>query len=126
MRNFYSSAVMSLPKFKRVLVIVGISMLSFSFSGCAASDDWEIYATVHGTVTDYQTGEALSNAGVVLSPTNQTKQTGPDGAFRFEDLDAQQYTITVQKSGYQVNRKIVTAISGESVEAHIQLTKIPE
>ncbi len=96
------------------------------FSGCSSSDDYDIYATIRGRITDYVTGEPLTNASVVLSPSNQTKQTADDGVFVFEELDAQQYTLSVQKTGYQPNRKIVNALSGESVEVNIQLTKIPE
>jgi hypothetical protein len=38
-------------------------------------------------------------------------------------LDAQQYTITVQKDGYSTNRKTVTVFAGEKTEASIPLTK---
>lgn len=94
---------------------------------CGCSDyDYEIYSSVYGTVSDYETGEPISNASVVLSPTNATKHTGTDGTFRFDELDAQQYTITFQKAGYQPNRKLVTAVSGESLEVNIHLKKIEQ
>jgi DNA-binding winged helix-turn-helix (wHTH) protein len=60
---------------------------------------------------------------VVLSPGGKTKTTGSDGRYEFQDLDAAQYTITVQKNGYQTNRKTVTAVSDEKTEANIPLTK---
>lgn len=93
-------------------------------SGCSEDDDYEIYATLHGIVTDYETGTPLSNASVVLSPSSHTVQTGTDGRFTFNNLDAQPYTITVQKAGYQPNRKTVTTISGESMEVNIPMNKI--
>lgn len=86
--------------------------------------DYEIYSSVYGIVADNETGEPIFNASVVLSPTNITKHTGADGAYRFDDLDAQQYTITFQKAGYQPNRKLVNAISGEELEVNIHLKKI--
>ncbi len=46
------------------------------------------------------------------------------GAYRFEKLNAQQYMITVQKTGYQPNRKTVTAISVKEMEINIPRTKI--
>jgi hypothetical protein len=49
--------------------------------------------------------------------------SGDDGRFEFKDLEAVQYTITVQKTGYQTNRKTVTAVAGESVKADIPLIK---
>lgn len=105
-----------------------IFLSALCLSGClcagCSDDDYEIYSTVYGTVTDYATGTPLENVHVVLSPSNLTDQTGADGAFHFENLDARQYTITVQKAGYQPNRKIIAAISGERMEADIQMMKI--
>jgi hypothetical protein len=91
----------------------------------ACGDDTvNIYATLHGVVTDSETAEPVSGASIVLSPGGKTKPpTGTDGRYEFTDLDAQQYTITVQKTGYQTNYKTVTAVSGESTEANIPLTK---
>ena len=101
-----------------------VMLLAFAAS-CSSADDYEIFAKIQGTVTDYQTGEPLSNASVTLSPSGLSKQTDVNGFYRFEELDAQQYTITVQKSGYQPNRKTITAISGETQRVDIQLTLIP-
>ena len=95
-------------------------------SGCSSSDDYEIFAKIQGTVTDAQTGAQLENAIVTLSPSGLSKQTDENGFYRFEELDAQQYTITVQKTGYQPNRKTITAISGETQQVDIQLTVIPQ
>ena len=94
-------------------------------TGCD-STDYEIFAKIQGTVTDHQTGAQLENASVTLSPSGVTKQTDANGFYRFEELDAQQYTITVQKSGYQPNRKTITAMSGETMQVDIQLTIIPK
>ncbi|MDR1416007.1 MAG: carboxypeptidase-like regulatory domain-containing protein [Prevotellaceae bacterium] len=92
------------------------------YSGCT-DDTLNIYATLHGVVTDSETAEPVSGASIMLSPGGKTKTSGADGRYEFADLDAAQYTITVQKSGYQTNRKTVTAVSGESTEANIPLTK---
>jgi len=78
---------------------------------------------LYGVVNDSETGDLISGASVVLSPGGKTKTTGTDGRYEFLDLDPQQYTITVQKTGYQTNRKTVTAVVGEKTEANIPLTK---
>ena len=102
------------------------AIVLFCLSGCSNSNDFEIFASIQGVVTDYNTGKALENASVTLSPSGLSKQTDGNGYYKFEELDATQYTITVQKAGYQPNRKTVTAISGETLTVEIQLTVIPK
>ncbi|MCH5327887.1 MAG: carboxypeptidase regulatory-like domain-containing protein [Coprobacter sp.] len=103
---------------------MALAALLFSFSGCSG-DDYEIFCTIHGTVTDYQTGAPIEKASVVLSPSGITLYTNAQGEYRFEELEAQQYTVTVQKAGYMANRKNIEAISGESTQVDIQLVPIP-
>lgn len=105
------------------LVLCGCCV-SFLFCGCSNNDDYEIYATIHGRVTDFESGAPIANAIVTLSPSSLTQQTNGEGGFTFSNLDAGTYTLTVQKAGYQPNRKTVTAISGESMEVNIPLTII--
>ena len=73
-------------------------------------------------MTDKQTGDPLNNVTVTLSPGGTTKITGSDGLFEFNELTPQQYTITVQKSGYESNRKTLSAVVGEKVQANITMT----
>lgn len=114
------------PYLTKLLTCATALLLAASVTGCSDNDDYDIYAAIRGRITDYITGEPISNASITLSPSNATKQTADNGEFIFEDLDPGQYTITVQKAGYQPNRKTVTAISGESTEANISLTTIPQ
>lgn len=100
-------------------------LLFFGVSGCSESDDFEVFSTIQGTITDYDTGLPLENAVVTLSPSGLSCQTDISGAYSFEGIDARQYTLTVQKNGYQPNRKAVIAISGEIMTVNIQLTPIP-
>lgn len=97
-----------------------------ALSGCSNSNDYEIYASIHGNVTDYTDGKPLENATVVLSPVGITKQTDATGYYQFENLEIQQYTITVQKNDYQPNRKTISGMSGEDLQVDIQLTPIPQ
>lgn len=95
-------------------------------SGCSSSDDFEIFAKIQGTVTDYSTGLPIQGANVTLTPSGLSRVTDDNGNYRFDELDDQQYTLTVQKSGYQPNRKTVMAVSGETQQVDVQLTAIPE
>ena len=111
---------------KNGLICALAFVLLTCWSGCSSSDDYEIFAKIHGTVTDYQTGEPIEKASVVLSPSGISKQTDANGYYQFDELDTRQYTLTVQKVGYQPNRKTASAISGENLQVDIQLTIIPE
>ena len=96
--------------------------MMFLSGGCKKEYE-ATYASIYGIVNDSETGELIAVASVVLSPGGKTTTTGTDGRYEFKDLDPQQYTITVQKTGYQTNRKTVTAVVGESTEANVPLTK---
>ena len=83
--------------------------------------EYDNFATLYGVVSDQATGDPIAHATVVLSPGGTTKTTGTDGRFEFPELEPQQYTVTVQKSGYQTNRKSVTAVVGERIEVNMPL-----
>jgi hypothetical protein len=106
---------------KKVVILCCCALMLWVHSGCTKSE-YNSFATLYGVITDHATGKPVSNASVVLSPSGKTQVTGDDGIFTFNDLDPQQYTITVQKTGYQTNRKTVTAVVGEETEANIPLT----
>ncbi|MCM1151956.1 MAG: carboxypeptidase-like regulatory domain-containing protein [Alistipes sp.] len=97
--------------------IVALCVLT---TACSKTE-YDNFATLYGMVSDSAAGNPIANATVVLSPGGTTKMTGNDGRFEFSDLEPQQYTITVQKSGYQTNRKSITAIVGEQIEVNITL-----
>jgi uncharacterized membrane protein len=107
---------------KQTLVLTICALLSVTFSTCN-KPEYEIFGSVYGIVSDSESGELLENATVTLSPGGKSTTTGTDGRYEFADLEPKQYTITVQKNGYQTNRKTVTAIVDVQSEANIPLTK---
>jgi hypothetical protein len=107
---------------KKYMLLLSYLFMYVALQSCSKSE-YNLFATLYGVVTDHATGEPIANASVVLSPGGKTQTTGSDGTFLFDDLDPQQYTVTVQKTGYQTNRKTVTAVSGGQVEVNIPLTQ---
>jgi len=107
---------------KIMQILLACTLLLGVCAGCT-KDSPNLYATLYGVVTDQATAEPLAGVSVVLSPGGKTKTTGTDGQYEFLDLDPQQYTITVQKTGYQTNRKTVTAVTDEKTEANISMAK---
>ena len=110
---------------KFILSIVSCLGLSMILSGCSPVTDYEIYGSIKGTVVDYDTGMPISGASIMIVPGNQTVMSDANGGFEFIDLDSGQYTLSIQKSGYQANRKIVDVITGETVNTAISLSVIP-
>lgn len=98
------------------------SIIILIFTACSKTE-YSIFSTLQGFVNDNETGNPVSGVNVILSPSGITKITGNDGYFEFQELTPQQYTITVQKTGYATNRKSITAVSGENTEVNITITK---
>lgn len=84
---------------------------------------YDTFCTISGTVIDLETGDPIQQATVTLSPTGYNTYTGDDGHFEFIELDARQYTVTVQKTGYVTNRKTVTTVAGGVVDVSMTLQK---
>lgn len=85
------------------------------------SQEYDIYTTVHGLVTDASSAEPLEAVTVTLSPGGMNCLTNRDGEFKFADVDAVQYKVMAQKEGYVTNHMIVTGVAGESVAINITL-----
>lgn len=110
-------------KTKFLITALGL-MILFGLGSCSKNEDFDIFCTLHGIVVDDASGEPIAGATITLSPGGRTQTSGSDGRYQFSNVDAMQYTVTVQKPGYNTNRKIVTVISGESTEANVSLHKI--
>lgn len=108
---------------------IGFLSLAFALLLCFATScsddyvDYNVLGAISGTVIDFDTGNPVQQATVTLSPSGMNTYTGDDGRFEFVDLDARQYTVTVQKTGYVTNRKTVTTIAGGNVDISLTLQK---
>ncbi len=106
--------------FAALFAVVMLSVL-----GCKKdTDDVTIkQGAIYGIVTDFATGDPVYNANVQLRPSGGTTLTDLDGSYQFNDLNAQQYTITVQMGGYRTDRKSVNLVAGEKTEVTFALHK---
>lgn len=104
---------------KKILLLCLVALPLFL--SCTKEEN-DSFGTLYGVVSDVKTGSPLDNVTVTLSPGGTTKLTGSDGLFEYSELTPQQYTITVQKTGYQTNRKTLSAVVGEKTEANITMT----
>lgn len=84
---------------------------------------YDTFGTISGTVVEMSTGDVIEGALVTLSPTGKNTYTGSDGFFELQNLEAQQYTLTVQATGYTTNRKTVTVVAGAVERVNITLER---
>lgn len=106
-------------KFLFVFALVLGSLVFLSVS-CKPTT-YDTFGEIYGTICTIDTNEPIEGALVTLSPGAKTYMTLDDGSFVFKKLDIEQYTLTVQKEGYSTNRKSITPVAGERVEAVILL-----
>lgn len=90
--------------------------------GCS-EDEVPTFGGVYGIVSDSETGSALRNVEVVLSPGNLSTVTGVDGHFEFKDLDPGQVKVQVSSAGYVTDSRQVTVVPGMSSQCDISLKK---
>ena len=77
--------------------------------------------SISGLVVDANTQNPLQGVLVTLMPSSYNYYTGIDGLFLFDNLNAQQYTLTAQANGYKTDRKTVNLTTEESQEITFSL-----
>ena len=104
------------------LALFLVALLSLSATTCLAQ---QVSATLFGTVTD-PAGAVIPDAKITaLNPANgrsTTATTQADGTYVFPSLEPADYTITVEKTGfdkYEQNR--VTMVVNQKSRLDIQL-----
>lgn len=99
-----------------------IALLALMFAGCT-EDEYTLFGTLLGTVTDAETGEPISNVTLTLSPSGKSTTTGSDGIFEFDNLEALQYKMQARHTNYKTDSKTVNVLAGETVRGDMQLTR---
>jgi len=103
---------------KKLFLFAALAVL---FSGCT-EDEYTLFGTISGTVTDVNTGEPVGNVSLTLSPSGKTSVTGSDGNYEFIDLEATQYKIQARHIDYKTDTKTVNVLAGQTARGDMQLT----
>ena len=84
----------------------------------------EKLGTIYGTVTDFASGEPISNANVRLNPRGETTLTGSDGTYQFNDVTNGNYSLSLSKNGYMDldDDYVIEIENGNSVRRDLQLS----
>ena len=80
---------------------------------------------ISGVVSDKNTGEPVATVSATLSPGGNSTVTGSDGSFEFVGLGPGEYTVNINKEGYNGNNKTVTVVAGQTTQAHLLIERIP-
>lgn len=106
---------------KKIVLLAAIC-LPMLFSSCAKKVV-NTSISIYGTVVDADTNAPIQGVLLTLMPSSKNRYTGSDGSYEFDDLNAQQYTITAQMGGYKTDRKTVNLTAGEREEVTFALHK---
>ena len=108
---------------KKTITFLSVCVALLLLASACTRTEYDLFGNISGTVIDVDTGEPVQQATVTLSPTSKNTYTGMDGQFEFHELEASQYTVTVQKTGYQANRKLVNVNAGETTDVALVMKK---
>lgn len=91
--------------------------------GAAASSSSEraAAASVHGTVVDASTGQAVAGAMVRVHELGRRELSHEDGAFHFDALPAGTYTVAAERIGYAPAEQTVRVADGETARVTLSL-----
>lgn len=116
-------------KKQRLFKLVALLVLCSAMLGCGKEDPLNPTSqknSIYGTVTDFATGELVSNANVRLNPIGETTLTGSDGMFQFTDVPDGKYSLSISKNGYADldDDYIIEIKNGKSVRRDVQLKSL--
>ena len=84
----------------------------------------EVFGSISGYVVDEDSGAAIGGARVTLTPTGSSQVTSTDGEFLFDNLDAQEYTLSIQKDGYKDLSQKVSVKAGVTSSVQVAMSPI--
>ena len=107
-----------------ILLVLAIAGVCCFIGGCE-TEEYAPYGKVKGVVLDGDIDVPIENATVYFHEISMSVLTDERGEFMSEDLKAGNYTMLVQKAGYQSNHKEITIRKGEILSTVITIKKIP-
>lgn len=113
-------------KTNHLIKFAALSLLCCMLFGCEKenpSASSTKYGSIYGTVTDFVTGDPVSNANVRLNPRGETTLTGSDGTFQFDDVTDGKYSLSLSKNGYVDldDDYVINIENGNNVRRDVQL-----
>lgn len=89
---------------------------------CSESEK-DFSGDILGTVIDKDTSQPLQDV-LVSIPGERSQRTESDGSFRFQDIPANDYTLTFEKDGYETGTRQIALAVGESKRVDMLLAPL--
>lgn len=114
-----------LSEYMRHFTFGAMMLALFTIVGCEPVT-YDVFSAIAGKVVDKDTMEPLVGAEIALNPSSKDAlMTEENGYFEFLNLESDtQYTLIIQKSGYESNFKTLKTIAGETHNVTITLKKL--
>jgi hypothetical protein len=112
---------------KKYIIFLTIAMASLSIfylQSCKEEDPLVTTGSIMGVITDADSKQPLKGASVSIEPGGSAKVTGNDGAYSFDQLDAQEYTLTYTKEDYIAASKKITVKQNMNTSVDVALEPI--
>lgn len=82
----------------------------------------ETFGNISGVVRDSRTNEPVEGVKVTLTPTGASQVTDMEGAFLFDNLDAQEFTLMFTKAGFETVSQKISVKPGLSTSVQVVLS----
>lgn len=112
---------------KKTLATFSLGVALLLFANACTKTEYELTGNIAGTVIeigdDNVAGDPIQGVTVTINPNSKNTYTGSDGSFEFKDLEATNYKVSVQKSGYKTNFKDISVNAGETTKISLTMEK---
>lgn len=104
---------------KNVFIFIALC-IALAFSSCVQTEP-NVWGSISGVIKDAQSNRALEGVKVTVTSTGASKITNSDGQFSFDNLEAVEYTLSFEKTGYITNTQTVRVQAGEQMTVQVQM-----
>ena len=103
-----------------------VPIVALFLASCAKPiEEIDNFGDIAGVVYDKTVGDPIPVAQITLDPGGKSTVTGSDGSFAFTNIKTGDYTVKVNKKGYNDASNKVTVVAGSKSECNLLLERIP-
>lgn len=103
-----------------------VPIVALFLASCAKPiEEIDNFGDIAGVVYDKTVGDPIPVAQITLDPGGKSTVTGSDGSFAFTNIKTGDYTVKVNKKGYNDGSNKVSVVAGSKSECNLLLERIP-